>query len=191
MTYLKRQGFALDPKISVDEDKDKPSHDDTKAKIKLLIYDSTSRVVCLDYSPDHHLNFGEIGQLSNIDNIQPETFRIVAASPNEELLFVFSSGRVATIGIEKISLAQAQLSTDEPFVKRIISWDNAEIPLDTNGGEILSCISSFSQLPFSDYFFLISRRGFSKKSAPAWLAQLSRIITLEPAFNLNLTVYSM
>ncbi len=160
---LKRQGFAIDPETLPMCIKLYLTHHDSKATSKLLIYDLTSRVAQLDFSPDLHQKFREIGQLSNIENIQPETFRMLSALPNEELLFVFDSGRVATVGIEKISLEQAQLSADEKVEKRIISWDNVGKPINTNGGEKLSCISSFSQLPFSDYFFLISRRGYSKK----------------------------
>ncbi len=160
---LKRQGFAIDPESSTEAHKAILTLNNSKDFSKLLIYDSTSRVAKLDFSPNLHQKFTEIGQLTNIDSIQPETFRIVSALPNEELLFVFDSGRVATVGIEKISLAQAQLTADDKVEKRILSWDNVGKPINTNGGEHLSCISSFSQLPFSDYFFLISRRGYSKK----------------------------
>ena len=68
---------------------------------------------------------------------------------------LFTSGRVATIAVNDIPVVEAGNAW---------KWDQAALPDEPRAGELLACITPFSQLPISDFFLQISRRGCVKKT---------------------------
>jgi DNA gyrase/topoisomerase IV subunit A len=74
---------------------------------------------------------------------------------NEEVLLLFTSGRVSTYAVSNISTVNLG---DE------WSWDKAALPDEPRAGELLACIAPLSHLPLSEFFLQVSRRGCVKKT---------------------------
>jgi hypothetical protein len=88
--------------------------------------------------------------LSN--NEQP---RLLAIPSNEEVLLLFTSGRVSTSSVNDIPCVD--LGGDW-------TWEAAALPDEPRAGEFLACIMPLSRLPLSDFFLQVSRRGCVKKT---------------------------
>ena len=72
----------------------------------------------------------------------------------EELLFVFSSGRIA-------SLAAADLPLDDGSMAS--SWADLPVVEEPRAGELLAFIAPITRLAVAECFLQISRRGYVKK----------------------------
>ena len=81
--------------------------------------------------------------------------RLLTIPSNEEILLLFTSGRVATVAVSDIPTVE---------VGGAWEWEQAALPDEPRAGEFLACITPFSQLPLSDFFLQISRRGCVKKT---------------------------
>jgi DNA gyrase/topoisomerase IV subunit A len=79
----------------------------------------------------------------------------LAVQETEEVLLLFSSGRVGTCPVEDVPLAAA----GETW-----AWEQGALPAEPHAGERLSCLLPLSRLPLSDYFLQTSRRGCLKKT---------------------------
>jgi hypothetical protein len=81
-----------------------------------------------------------------------EAPRLLAAPSSEELLLLFTSGRVATCAVEDIPLAT--------------EWnlDQAALPHEPHAGERLACLTPISGLALADALLQASRRGCVKKT---------------------------
>jgi DNA gyrase/topoisomerase IV subunit A len=71
------------------------------------------------------------------------------------VLLLFTSGRVTTCSVANIPIVDPGGAWD---------WSQATIPDEPHAGEVLACITPFSQLPLSDFFLQVSRRGCAKKT---------------------------
>lgn len=92
------------------------------------------------------------GELSP-DGVPP---RLLAVPATEELLFLFTSGRVATMPLERVPIA-------EQGPGKTFDWRRAGVPHEPRSGETLACITPLSRLALADSFVQFSRRGFVKK----------------------------
>ena len=81
--------------------------------------------------------------------------RLLAVPSNEEVLLLFNSGRVSTCAVSSISSMDAGAEW---------TWDNAAMPDEPRASEFLVCIMPISQLPLSEFFLQVSRRGCVKKT---------------------------
>ncbi len=81
--------------------------------------------------------------------------RLLAVPSNEEVLLLFNSGRVSTCAVSSISSMDAGAEW---------TWENAALPDEPRASEFLVCMMPISQLPLSEFFLQVSRRGCVKKT---------------------------
>lgn len=117
----------------------------------LLIYNSYGRIFRLEIDSDTQA----FGQITNqrVDDREPP--RLLGLPSNEEVLLLFTSGRVSTHKVSDIP------SVD---IRGAWFWEQAALPDEPRAGEWLACIVPFSHLPLSDFFLQISRRGCVKNT---------------------------
>jgi hypothetical protein len=121
------------------------------ATLNLLIYNSYGRIFRVEIDPDTQ-TFGQITDQMINDREPP---RLIGLPSNEEVLLLFTSGRVATLKVSDIL---------DVAIGGTWSWEQAALPNEPRAGEFLACIMPFSHLPLSDFFLQVSRRGCVKKT---------------------------
>ena len=121
------------------------------SRLNLLVYNSYGRIIRVDMDTDTQA----LGRITDQTVNDREPPRLLGISSNEEVLLLFTSGRVST---HKVS--------DIPFVDTggTWTWEQAALPDEPRAGEFLACIMPFSHLPLSDFFLQVSRRGCVKKT---------------------------
>jgi len=117
----------------------------------LLAYNGQGRIIRLELNSDHQTTGRIADKLSN-DHEPP---RLLAVPSNEEVLLLYSSGRVSTLAVNDLRSMEA--GTDW-------HWEDASLPDEPRAGETLVCIAPISRLPVSSYFLQVSRRGCVKKT---------------------------
>src|SRR6185503_12581119 len=119
--------------------------------VSLLIYNARGRIFRIELNADTK----EPGRIAGEMVTDDEPPRLLTIPSNEEILLLFTSGRVATVAVSDIPTVD---------VGGAWEWDQAALPNEPRAGELLACITPFSQLPLSDFFLQISRRGCVKKT---------------------------
>ncbi len=119
--------------------------------LNLLIYSADGRLLCLSLDTGNLNDSQEICNLGGIllKEVKP---RLAVVPSNEELLFLFDSGRIATL-----SVSELPDPSDES-----IDWETISIPVSPHAGDSLVCIAPISGLALADYFLQTSQRGFIK-----------------------------
>ena len=117
----------------------------------LLVYNMCGRLLRIEQG----LETGTSAHLSGALSVAGEAVRLLAVPANEELLLLFSSGRVSTCPVEEITLQPAGGEW---------SLEQAALPDEPHGGERLVCITPISRLALVDFFLQCSRRGYLKKT---------------------------
>jgi len=117
----------------------------------LLLYNTHGRLLRIETS----LKTGTFARLHGELSVAGEAARLLSVAANEELLLLFSSGRISTCPVEEITL---QPSGGE------WSLEQAALPDEPHGGEHLVCITPISRLALADFFLQSSRRGCIKKT---------------------------
>lgn len=146
LDLLKRR-FGVDD-ASLVELPTKPAEAST---LSILIYNAQGRIFRLELNSDTK-EFGRItGEM--VTDLEPP--RILAVPSNEDVLLLFTSGRVDTYSVSNIPTVELGGTWD---------WGQAALPNEPRAGETLACIAPFSQLPLSDFFLQVSRRGCAKKT---------------------------
>ncbi len=131
--------------------------------LSLLIYEPNGSVMRIDVPVsrlDHGMHFINIEGLPEPD---PELPRMLAVEQTEELLFLFTTGRIATMPLASIPLAVDFTERSKQEWPKTISWDHAAVPVPPRTSEKLACILPISELYLADNFIQVSRRGFLKK----------------------------
>jgi DNA gyrase/topoisomerase IV subunit A len=129
--------------------------------LNLIIYGPNGRIFRLKLNPN---GLDEGHSICNLQGIQAisEPPRLFIAPPTEELLFIFTSGRIATLPVAGI-----------PFTEENeINWDTGYVPEEPNLSETLACVAPISQMALADYYLQISRRGYLKKIRTALTASI-------------------
>jgi hypothetical protein len=119
--------------------------------LSLLVYNTYGRVLRLELDSDAH----SLGRLVDETLSTSEQPRLLAIPSNEEVLLLFTSGRVSTYAVGNIPCVEPGGSW---------TWEGAALPDEPRAGEFLACMMPFSHLPLSDYFLQVSRRGCVKKT---------------------------
>lgn len=119
--------------------------------LSLLVYNAYGRILRLELSPQAQA-LGRIADETLQNNEQPG---LLAVPSNEEVMLLFTSGRVSTCAVENLST----LETGSEWM-----WANAALPDEPRAGEWLACVMPISQLPLSEFFVQVSRRGCVKKT---------------------------
>ena len=117
----------------------------------LLIYNNYGRVFRLDVTMEDS-SLGRLADKTLQDSEQP---RLLSVPAHEEVLLLFTSGRVSTYAVGNLPCVDASGAW---------SWEDATMPDEPRAGEFLACITPLSELPLSDFFLQVSRRGCVKKT---------------------------
>ncbi|HJQ13840.1 MAG TPA: hypothetical protein VJ830_03750 [Anaerolineales bacterium] len=119
--------------------------------LSLLVYNNYGRIFRIEVDSDVHMP-GRILDESLQTNEQP---RLLAISSNEEVLLLFTSGRVSTYSVSNIPAVECGGAW---------TWHEAALPDEPRAGEFLACVMPISRLPLSEFFLQVSRRGCVKKT---------------------------
>ncbi|PKN95397.1 MAG: hypothetical protein CVU44_01560 [Chloroflexi bacterium HGW-Chloroflexi-6] len=120
-------------------------------KASLLVYNVHGRIFRIEPGKEP----GPLGRIRDELAFNGEWPRLLTVSAQDELLLLFSSGRIATCAVHEIP---TQTSDGE------WTWAQAALPEEPHAGEMLACIMPVSALPLSAYFLQTSRRGSVKKT---------------------------
>lgn len=121
------------------------------AALSLLVYNARGRIFRAEIDSETQA----VGQIAGEMVIDKEPPRMLAVTSNENLLLLFTSGRVETLAVSELPAVQ---------IGGTWEWNQAALPHEPRAGELLACIAPFSRLPLSDFILQISRRGFAKKT---------------------------
>lgn len=123
--------------------------------LNLLVYGPQGQVLRLDLDTDHLVDDQTICHLEGLEPLEGEPPRLMITSSMEELMFIFTSGRIFTSPIHAIPLAE-ETGTH-------INWQSIGIPEEPKLGETLACVIPISKIALADFFLQVSRRGYLKK----------------------------
>ena len=84
-----------------------------------------------------------------------EPARLLVVPSSEELLCIFTSGRIAPLPVTSIPLVQMDEQSPD--------WDQVQIPHEPALGDALACLMPVSKMALADFMVQISRRAFMKK----------------------------
>ena len=122
-----------------------------EAPLSLLVYIAQGRILRIETGA----GTGSLGHLSEEMSASSEPARLLALPANEELLLLFTSGRIGTCAVEDISLEAAGGDW---------TLDQAALPDEPHAGERLACVMPLAWLALADFFLQTSRRGCVKKT---------------------------
>ena len=128
-----------------------PIQSTASSTMSLLAYNTYGRILRLEIDSD----LQSLGRIADETLQTSEQPRLLAVPSNEEVLLLFTSGRVATCAVEEISTVE---------VGSEWMWANAALPDEPRAGEWLACVMPISRLPLSEFFVQVSRRGCVKKT---------------------------
>ncbi len=131
----------------------------------LLVYNVSGRILRLQLGEQEHL-----GQLTGDLSVSGELPRLLAVPPWEEVLLLFSSGRVSTRSVAEIP---------EVDLGGSWGWQQAALPDEPHAGELLVCVMPLSRLSVSEFILQVSRRACVKKT-------MSTISESDQAFDVTL-----
>jgi hypothetical protein len=131
-----------------------PTNNVEPSTLSLLIYNTYGRIIRVELDPD----MTALGRIADDTLQSSEQPRLLVVPSNEEVLLLFTSGRVSTCAVLNISTVE--------FGTEWI-WDQAALPDEPRAGEFLACVMPISHLPLSDFFMQVSRRGCVKKTSMA------------------------
>ncbi len=120
----------------------------------VLVYNSLGRVLRFEMSGAEAPKPTRIARLQGDLSVQEEHTRLLAAPSSEELLYLFTSGRIATGAVSGVPAASPG---EEP------DWAQAPVPQEPLAGEKLVSILPIARIAVTDYFVQASRRGSVKK----------------------------
>ncbi|HEU0293469.1 MAG TPA: hypothetical protein VFR47_12075 [Anaerolineales bacterium] len=119
--------------------------------LSLLIYNAPGRIFRIELDSEAR----ELGRIVGEMVTYQEPPRILVLPSNEDVLLLFTSGRVDTYSVKDIPTVELGGAWD---------WNQAALPNEPRAGEVLACVAPFSHLPLSDFFLQVSRRGCVKKT---------------------------
>jgi DNA gyrase/topoisomerase IV subunit A len=132
-------------------------------RLNLLIYDDQGRIGRWELEPANFEEGNTIGNLKGLPT-RGEPPRLLIASASEELLCVFTSGRIAPIPVASVPILQKVTDPQD--------WEQVHIPREPSLGEALASLMTVSKLALADFIVQISRRGFMKKIRMALVASI-------------------
>jgi DNA gyrase/topoisomerase IV subunit A len=120
---------------------------ESDAAAVLLVYNAEGRVARIELAAPGKIE----GQIVS----EGEFPRFLALPADEEILLLFTSGRIATCPVSAIQPIPPGASW---------AWEQAAMPDEPHAGERLACVMPLGNLSISDYFMQVSRRGWVKKT---------------------------
>ena len=127
--------------------------------LSLLVYSQQGRLLRLEIDPRSLMDGCALGKIQGEVLLEEEVPRLLVVSSSEEVMSIYTSGRISTYPISSIPSINATVERNAG----IIQWDRASLPDEPRGGERLACLMPVSKLPLAEFFVHTSRRGFVKK----------------------------
>jgi DNA gyrase/topoisomerase IV subunit A len=121
--------------------------------LSLLVYNARGRILRVEIEPDVQVQ--ALGRITDEMINESEPPRLLGVSSTEELILLFTSGRVSTHPVRNLPAVD---------IGGAWSWEQAALPDEPRAGEWLACITPLSHLPLADFFLQVSRRGCVKKT---------------------------
>ena len=146
LDLLKRRFGADEPMLA-----DLPKGTIETSTLSLLIYNNYGRMFRIEVDSEAE-GLGRILDETLPTSEQP---RLSAVPSNEEVLLLFTSGRISTRAVSDIP---------EVACGGTWMWNEAALPDEPRAGEFLACVMPISSLPLSEFFLQVSRRGCVKKT---------------------------
>ena len=123
--------------------------------LSLLVYNALGRILRIEPIPET----GTSGYLSGELSAGGEAPRLLALPANDELLLLFSSGRISTWPVEGIPAQPLGQPGGSDW-----NLEQASLPDEPHAGEHLACVMPLASLALADFFLQTSRRGCVKKT---------------------------
>ena len=161
ITHLEYQLELLKRRFGVEDGTliELPTKPVESATSSMLIYNAQGRVFRIELNPravsGGNADTKELGRITGDMVTDHEPPRLLTVPSNEEIVLLFTSGRVDTVAVSDIPTVE---------LGGAWAWEQAALPNEPRAGELLACITPFSHLPLSDFFLQISRRGCVKKT---------------------------
>lgn len=155
LDLLKRQ---VGGEINLDAIAEEPAKVETRS-FNLLIYSPGGRVARVELDPEDLQDAALVCQFDRMGRQEEEPPRLLAVSHTDELMFIFTSGRIISLPVAALPASQATGAR--------IPWDEIYVPEEPNLGESLAALVPISRLALADFFLQVSRRGYTKKIRPA------------------------
>ena len=125
----------------------------------LLVFHSGGRVLRVEAGLEAQPQGGLLGRVDGLQVTGAEPPRLAVARAADELLFVFSSGRVAALPVSAITPARPVKGQGAG----VWDWTQAPQPEAPRAGETLACIAPISRIALAENLLQVSRRGYAKK----------------------------
>ncbi len=153
IAYLEYQLDLLKRRFGADEAvlAELPVNNIEESTLNLLIYNTYGRILRMELNSEAQ----SLGRLADETLQNSEQPRLLAVSSNEDVLLLFTSGRVSTCAVNDIATVD---------INNEWTWDKAALPDEPRAGEFLACVMPISHLPLSEFFLQVSRRGCVKKT---------------------------
>jgi hypothetical protein len=122
------------------------------AALCLLVYNSQGRILRLNLPKElGTLSYHLEGEL--LGGGEPPS--LVCVPDSEEMLLLFTSGRISTCSLENLSALPEESE---------LNFKQGSLPDEPHAGERLACLLPLSWMPMADFFIQASRRGCIKKT---------------------------
>jgi DNA gyrase/topoisomerase IV subunit A len=157
LEILKRQFDGEIPQVDI------PSASKPVEMINLMVYDQQGRIARLQLDIATLEDGCSPGNLSGLP-LDGEPPRLLVTPSSEELLCVFTSGRIAPLPV--VSIPEINFDAES------VDWEQVSIPHEPTLGDALACLMPISKLALADFLVQISRRGFMKKIRKALVASI-------------------
>jgi DNA gyrase/topoisomerase IV subunit A len=128
-----------------------PAQSAAPSTLSLLVYNTYGRILRIEFTS----NLQTLGRIADETLQNSEQPCLLVVPSNEEVMLLFTSGRVSTCAVEDISTVE---------IGGEWMWANAALPDEPRAGEWLACVMPISELPLSEFFLQVSRRGCIKKT---------------------------
>ena len=153
IAHLEYQLDLLKRRFGTDESllAELPTTSAETSPLSLLVYNTYGRIFRLEISPD----LQTLGRIVDETLQSSEQPRLLVVPSNEEVLLLFTSGRVSTCPVSSITTVEGGGEW---------MWNAAALPDEPRAGEFLACVMPISRLPLSEFFLQVSRRGCVKKT---------------------------
>jgi DNA gyrase/topoisomerase IV subunit A len=125
------------------------------ATCSLLLYHPHGRIVRLEPDASGPSAGGRLGRITPEPVSVEELPRLLVVPSDEEVLLLFSSGRIGTCPVSDLPVLPSGADW---------TWEQAALPDEPHAGEQLACLMPLANLPLADFFLQTSRRGCVKKT---------------------------
>lgn len=159
LELLKRQLGSDRAVEGIELDDNKPAGIKNLETLSVLIYNRHGRMLRFEITPQSIMEGFSLVEIQGEVLLGDEPPRLLVVSSTEEVMLVFTSGRIATLPV--LNIPSTKILPDQNA--GIIKWDQALLPDEPRGGERLACLTPVSKLPLAEFFVQTSRRGFVKK----------------------------